>query len=133
MNERVFVDTSALYAFINSKDPDHETVKGYLENYPGQLITTNFVFDETVTLVSARLGHINAALTGKTLLNRKIFTMIRIKTRDENNAWELFMNRPAKSYSFTDCTSFVMMKKMGITKSLATDPNFQQEGFQAVI
>ena len=133
MSEKVFVDTSALYAFINAKDPDHDAVKEYLENFQGQLITTNFIFDETITLVLARMGYDTAVTTGKTLLNPKIFTMIRIRISDENGAWEFFLNRSDKTYSFTDCTSFVMMKKMGIAKSLATDPNFQKEGFQTVI
>jgi len=133
MIERVFVDTSALYAYINSKDPDHKKVKSYLASFGGQLMTTNFIFDETVTLVLARMGHDRAVLTGKTLLNPKVFAIMTVKISDERNAWKLFVNRPDKSYSFTDCTSFVIMRRLGIGKSLAVDPHFQQEGFQAVI
>ncbi len=133
MIERVFVDTSALYAYINSKDPYHEKVRNFLNNFKGQLITTNFIFDETVTLVSTRMGHDKALLTGKTLLNPKAFFITRVKINDERNAWKLFVNRPDKAYSFTDCTSFVIMRTLGIEKSLAIDPHFQQEGFEAVI
>jgi predicted nucleic acid-binding protein len=133
MTDTVFVDTSALYAFINSKDPDHEKVKSYLDKYKGQLLTTNFIFDEILTLVMARVGHKEAVLTGKTLLNPKVFVMVKIRAPDEMNAWELFINRPDKRYSFTDCTSFVIMKKLGIKKSLAVDSHFEQEGFERVI
>ena len=133
MTDTVFVDTSALYAFINSRDPDHKEVKSYLEKYNGQLLTTNFIFDEILTLVMARMGHKKAILTGKTLLNPKVFVMVKIRAADEINAWELFINRPDKQYSFTDCTSFVIMKKLGIEKSLAIDSHFEQEGFESVI
>ncbi|ODS31238.1 MAG: Ribonuclease VapC20 [Candidatus Scalindua rubra] len=133
MIERVFVDTSAWYAYINSKDPDHVKVKDYLSSFKGKLISTNFIFDETVTLVLSRMGHKRAVLTGKTLLNPKVVIAVRVRTRDEREAWELFLSRSDKTYSFTDCTSFVIMRRLGIEKSLVIDPHFQQEGFQVVI
>lgn len=133
MAETVFTDTSALYAFINAKDPDHKKVKAYLERFKGQLLITNFIFDEIITLVMARMGHDNAVLTGKTLLNPKEFVLTRCKAADELKAWELFVNRPDKHYSFTDCTSFVIIKKLGIKKFLATDSHFNQEGFETVL
>jgi predicted nucleic acid-binding protein len=133
MADAVFIDTSALYAFINSKDIDHKTVKDYLERFKGRLHITNFIFDEIITLVMARMGHANAVLTGNTLLNPKEFVLTRCKAADELKAWELFVNRPDKHYSFTDCTSFAIMKKLGIKKFLATDSHFIQEGFETVL
>lgn len=133
MADAVFADTSALYAFINAKDPDHKKVKDYLEKFKGQLHITNFIFNEIITLVMARMGHDNAVLTGKTLLNPQEFVLIRCKAADEMKAWELFINHPDKHYSFTDCTSFVIMEKLGIKKFLATDSHFIQEGFETVL
>lgn len=133
MIEKIFVDTSALYAFINSRDPDHHKVKAYLDHYGSQLVTSNFIFDEIVTLVMARMGHDKAVFTGKTLMNPKVLIMMRVGVNDEMKAWDLFINRPDKTYSFTDCTSFVIMKRLGIDSSLTVDPHFRQEGFQIVI
>lgn len=133
MTDTVFVDTSALYAFINARDPDHKRVKDYLQGYKGQLLISNFIFDEIITLVMARMGHDKAVLTGNTLLNPREFILTRCKTSDELKAWKLFVNRPDKKYSFTDCTSFVIMKKLGINKSLSTDAHFIQEGFETVL
>ena len=131
--ERVFVDTSAIYAYINAKDPDHDRIKGFFNSFEGQLLTSNFIFDEIITLVVARMGHDRAVLTGQVLLNPEIFITIRVGISDERSAWELFLNRQDKTYSFTDCTSFVIMRKMDITNFLALDPHFQQEGFQSAI
>lgn len=133
MPERVFLDTSALYAYINSKDPDHEKVKNYIHGFKGQFITTNFVFDEIVTLVLARMGHDKAVIIGETLLNTKVAFLARVGPNDEKKAWELFVNRSDKTYSFTDCTSFVVMKRLSLGKSLTVDPHFRQEGFQLVV
>jgi predicted nucleic acid-binding protein len=133
MTDAVFFDTSALFAFINSKDPDHKKVKDYLERFKGQLHITNFIFDEIISLVTARMGHDNAVITGNALLNPKEFVLTRCKAADELKAWELFVNSHDKHYSFTDCTSFVIMKKLGIKKFLATDSHFLQEGFETVL
>ena len=46
---RVFVDTSAWYALIDGRDPDHGGVLAALKAHEKRLVTTNFVFDETVT------------------------------------------------------------------------------------
>ena len=79
------------------------------------------------------MGHGQAIQTGQVLLNPNIFRMIRVALNDERSAWELFINRPDKTYSFTDCTSFVIMRKMDIITYLALDPHFRQEGFQSAI
>ena len=48
---------------------------------------------------------------------------------DERAAWSLFEKRPDKSYSFTDCTSFVLMRRERIGAAVALDQHFTQEGF----
>jgi predicted nucleic acid-binding protein len=57
MMEHIFVDTSAFYAFINVKDPDHRKIEKFLSNFKGGIYITNYIFDEIVTLVNARVGH----------------------------------------------------------------------------
>jgi predicted nucleic acid-binding protein len=48
--ERAFVDTSAWFAYANRLDPDHTRIHTVLPTFQGRLVTSNFVFDETVTL-----------------------------------------------------------------------------------
>jgi predicted nucleic acid-binding protein len=57
---------------------------------------------------------------------------VRITSDDELAAWELFDARADKEYSFTDCTSFVLMRRLGISTALAADDDFVQEGFEVV-
>ncbi|MEW6163392.1 MAG: PIN domain-containing protein, partial [Nitrospirota bacterium] len=54
MKENLFVDTSALYAFINARDPDHRRIKNFLSDFKGKIYITNYIFDEIITLVLAR-------------------------------------------------------------------------------
>ena len=129
-HEEIFVDTGAWFAYINADDPDHRRVRQFFDQYSGRLITTNYIFDETVTLTLARLGHRKSVLVGKTLLNLEVVEMIHITPADEKNAWSLFEKRPDKAYSFTDCTSFIIMRRLKLEIAVALDNHFLQEGFQ---
>ncbi|MGE0822587.1 MAG: type II toxin-antitoxin system VapC family toxin [Candidatus Binatia bacterium] len=128
--EEIFVDTGAWFAYINADDPDHRRVRQFIDQYPGHLITSNYIFDETVTLTLARLGHRKSVLVGKTLLNPEVVEMIHVTPADEKVAWSLFEKRPDKAYSFTDCTSFVVMRRLKLEVAVALDNHFLQEGFQ---
>jgi uncharacterized protein len=55
--ERVFIDTGGWYAAADSGDRDHGVVARWLRRNTLPLITTDYVFDETVTLVRIELGH----------------------------------------------------------------------------
>lgn len=132
MSELVFADTSAIYALINIKDPDHKKVNDFIGAFKGRLLITNYIFDETVTLVNARAGHRKAVLAGDILRNSPQVETGWVSPSDEKAAWEFFVSRKDKTYSFTDCVSFVTMKRLGIKKCLALDGHFRQEGFEEV-
>jgi hypothetical protein len=56
----------------------------------------------------------------------------RFAPADERAAWSLFEQRPDKAYSFTDCTSFVLMRREGSATPVALGEHFSQEGFVVV-
>ncbi|MGQ0632979.1 MAG: type II toxin-antitoxin system VapC family toxin [Planctomycetaceae bacterium] len=127
---RIFVDSSAWCAFFNRDDPDLERVSEYLDTFEGRLVTSNFVFDETVTFCGSRLGHSRAAQAGEMLRDPEVVDLVRVDPYDESSAWALFLKRSDKRYSFTDCTSFVLMRRLGIERALAFDADFRREGFK---
>ncbi|MCB1058138.1 MAG: type II toxin-antitoxin system VapC family toxin [Acidobacteria bacterium] len=129
---RVFVDTSAWYAYLNRSDPDHREAAAALETFSGRLVSSNFILDEIVTLCQARLGHGAAERVGAVLLDSGAVDLVRLTARDELAAWHLFVERPDKQYSFTDCTSFVLMRRLGLGSAIALDHHFRQEGFGVV-
>ena len=128
--ERAFVDTSAWFAFANGGDPDHKTVAALLAAFKGRLLTSNFVFDETVTLCLYRLGHAAAERVGQVLRDSNQVDLVRVAPEDETAAWQLFRERADKQYSFTDCTSFVLMRRIGLEAAAALDDDFAGEGFE---
>ena len=85
--QRLFVDTSAWFAFANRSDPEHKTVAALLAAYKGRLVTSNFVFDETLTLCLFRIGHAAAEKVGQALLDHGQVDLVRIAPEDETAAW----------------------------------------------
>lgn len=130
--ERLFVDTSAWFAYANRKDRDHATVSAAVTGFDGRLVTSNFVFDETLSLCLYRLGHAVAERVGAVLLDPDSVDLIRVTPEDEQMAWTLFRNRPDQRYSFTDCSSFALMRRLGIDAALALDEDFRAEGFRVM-
>ncbi|MBI3181962.1 MAG: type II toxin-antitoxin system VapC family toxin [Myxococcales bacterium] len=130
--DRLFVDTGAWMAYINKRDPSHKPVKQALDEFGGRLVTTNFIFDEAVTLCAFRGGHLLARRVGGHLLAPDVVDLVRVTVEDEAGAWKLFLAREDKEYSFTDCTSFVVMRRLGLTRAASVDDDFSREGFQTV-
>lgn len=130
--DRLFVDTSAWFAYANRKDRQHADVSEILRTYPGRLVTTNYVFDEIISLCLYRLGHHASRMVGSVLMDPDEVDMVRVTSEDELVAWELFCNRTEQKYSFTDCTSFTLMRRLGLDTALALDTDFAAENFTVV-
>ncbi len=132
MTNRVFVDTSAFVSFMDDKDPYYdEALQTFrlVQQKNVEIITTDFVIDETITVVQSRVGHAAAVSAGNYILNSTVITLYWLDTDLKLKAWEYFKRHRDKRYSFTDCTSFVLMKDMGIRHYIAFDEHFRQAGF----
>lgn len=126
---RAFIDTGAWYAYFVGDDEDHGSVTSVLEDESLTLVTSSYVFDEVITLIAARLHHEAARQVGSSLRDPSIVEMEWVTVSDEKAAWQRFRQRSDKSYSFTDCTSFVIMHRLGLEHVLTTDADFDQEGY----
>jgi predicted nucleic acid-binding protein len=130
--QKLFVDTSAWFAFSYVKDPDHIRVMEFLKEFHGDILTSNFVLDELVTLVLTRAGHTPAVKIGNYLRDPAVVSLISVTQEDEEKSWDFLQKMKDKTYSFTDCTSFILMKRFHLTNVLSLDAHFEQAGFQKV-
>ena len=130
--KRVFVDTGAWYALVDKKDPDHEKAAGFIRANTFPLITSNFVFSETVTLIRMRLGWTIAADFGKKLRESGFVSLVPLKDEDEARAWEIFLKYKDKDFSYTDCTSFAFMERLRIDTAFSFDSHFRAMKFHVV-
>jgi predicted nucleic acid-binding protein len=128
----LFVDTSAWYDLLFSGAPRHREI-AELMRLPGvSFVTSTYVLDELVALLLARADHTTAA---STVTHIRSSTEVQVEHPDaaeELRAWALFLERPDKRYTLTDCLSFVMMRRLRIDTAIATDDHFRQEGFAVV-
>jgi predicted nucleic acid-binding protein len=127
--ERLFVDTSAWYSFANSKAPKHQEVVDALTSWDGRLVTTEYVFDELVTLIRYRVGHAQAVAVGDTLRDGKTCLLVSVEPQDFERAWEQFAGQADQRLSFTDCTSFAVMRRLKLNTAAALDEDFAVAGF----
>ncbi len=128
--KRVLVDTGAWYALTDGNDPDHEAVVAAFHENRGRLLTSNYILDETLTLVRFRLGWGVAHRLGEEFRKGRLAHMERISPRDEEAAWNLFSTYSDKRYSFTDCTSFALCDRLKLQLCLAIDQDFRAYGLR---
>lgn len=129
---RLFVDTSAWYAFFDAKDSAHHEVAALLKEWAGRLVTTDYVFDEIVTLVRYRASHALAVRVGAALRAEGSCLLVTAEANDLEGAWELFVREGHQKLSFTDCVSFAVMRRLKLTAAAALDEDFRRAGFTAL-
>ena len=131
----LFVDTAGWMAMADSADPFHQATGRERDSHligSGVLVSTDYVIDETLTLIRVRLGlHAAARWWDQIDASSRIrWERIGPERADEARRW--FFEWRDKDFSFTDCTSFVVMKDLRLRRALTTDHHFSQAGFETV-
>jgi predicted nucleic acid-binding protein len=111
----------------------HQAARGLfdgLANRPITFFVTDYIIDETLTLISGRLGHAKAVACGEWLLQSPLVKIVRIDRAQRDEAWVMFRRYTDKDFSFTDCTSFVVMHEHKLVDVFTFDHHFEQMGFQ---
>ena len=131
---KLFVDTSALIALADFGDANHGPAAEYVRGLPTtvRLVTTDYIFDETVARLRFSLGHPKTVEFGEKLMTSRVFSLVAVNAETRQLAWELFRSYRDKRFSYTDCTSFVIMKVLRLEVALAFDRHFLQAGFRIV-
>ena len=136
MADETFIDTSGFYSLLVRRDPMHTRAAEFIADAAGvrgRLVTTDYVLDETVTLLKAR-GH--GELVGPLFQAIDNSAAMRVEwTTSERfaEATSFCLRHTDKAWSFTDCVSFVVMQSLGLTKALTSDKHFEQGGFQVLL
>ena len=128
-----FMDTSYIIALEAADDKNHKSAVRHWRdlNKPLPLfVTTTYVFDEVVTFFNNQNRHAKAVEIGERLLTSPSVQFIHVDETLFYETWDYFKQHTDKSYSLTDCISFVVMKRLGIQTSLSFDKHFVQAGFE---
>jgi len=88
------------------------------------LVTTSYILDEVVTFFNSHNRHTKAVEIGNRLIASPSIQFIHVDEALFNEAWEYFKKHKDKSYSLTDCISFIILERLRIQTSLAFDKHF---------
>jgi predicted nucleic acid-binding protein len=135
MKNRLFIDTWGWVVIHNKREPRHTEVNRFYHNFrleKGEVYTTDYVLDETITLLFRRLPF-DLAKASLTLLNESFekgylnLEWISRERFEEAKQLRLrFVDKPM--ISFTDLTSMAIMKGLDIRLVLTGDEHFEQAG-----
>lgn len=135
-SRRVFGDSSFFFALVAQRDPAHRpAVTAYekLLTAGARVVTTDYIVDETLTLTKARIN----ASTALTLLDRiersEAVDLELLSSEGFLASKQYFRKHSDHGYSFTDCTSFVVMDELKIRAALTTDRHFKEAGFEVLL
>ncbi len=123
----ILIDTNVFVAYYNEQDTTHKRAVSllkeiFLHKY-GLPITTDYVFDEAVTVTLRRTKNKDCAIAlGNSILTSEI-RLLRIHEGIFQEAWNLFQTQ---KISFTDCTLVAAMRALNIEYLATFDETLQK-------
>jgi uncharacterized protein len=129
----VFVDTGAWFALSVSSDPDHEAVKRFIADNREPLVTSDYVIDELLTLFVVRQEKATGVIWLRDVLEAGAVDVVKIDGELFAEACRIYAQFFDKAWSFTDCTSYSVIQRLRIGKTLSFDGHFRQFGTVQVL
>lgn len=129
----IFIDTSALYAFISEDDRNHELARqtwGSLLTGEDKLLTNSYVIVESITLIQQRLGmkYVRAFLPQFT----PILQVDWLAQEQHSRAVEQLLAANRRNLSLVDCSSFESMRRLRVENVFTFDEHFREQGFNVI-
>lgn len=127
----VFVDASAFISSLVVNDSNHPRAKkisAELEKEKAQLVTTNMVIAEVLTVLSMRQEKQLALQFGERLRQGGI-EVAHPNPDHFEKAWNIFKREKSKNLSFVDCMSFTVIQLFHIPSVFSFDRQFRNRGY----
>jgi predicted nucleic acid-binding protein len=129
----IFVDTSAFYAVLDRDDAVHEPARATWATRVADpetftLVTSNYVLVESCALIQARLG-----MEAVRVFHEAVLPVVQVHwiTPDDHRlATHALLTANRRGLSLVDCTSFQIMRRLGMRRAFAFDQHFAEQGFE---
>jgi uncharacterized protein len=132
----VLVDAAGFLPLWDAADDQHVRavrLQAELAAEGRRFITTDYIVDETVTLLLVRHSHTAAADFLQTVTTSERLQLQWVSPDRFHAAAAFFARHHDKDWSFTDCVSFTLMHELSIRDAFTTDRHFRQAGFNALL
>jgi predicted nucleic acid-binding protein len=132
----VFADAGYWIALLNPRDRLHERAKR-VSRLLGRhrIVTSELILIEYLDDSSCRGEFMRRLAVGTVERLRKDgnTTIVPLSRAQFAAALGMYADRPDKTWSLTDCSSFQIMERYGLREALAHDEHFEQAGFKALL
>jgi predicted nucleic acid-binding protein len=129
----VLVDTSAFYALIDDRDPNHLRARDTFDQLDAAeipLLTHEYVVVESTALIQRRLG-----LGALRRFVDDLLPLVEVAWVAETlhvEAREALLASGRRNVSLVDWTSFLVMRRHGLRRAFTFDADFGAEGFEVL-
>lgn len=132
----VFIDTAGWACLLDRREAKHaEAVRVMAEcaQMRRPLVTTDYVVDETATLLNARRAGALLAEFFELIWRSAALTLTPVGPGRFREACAYLLKHRDQGYSFTDVTSFIVMRELRMSEALTEDRHFEQAGFRRLL
>ena len=134
--EQVFIDTSGFYALLVSNDTYHKSAAALVESLAAKschFVSSDYVLDEAITLLRARGIPRQVDMLLEIVDDSAYLSLEWVGPERFLSTRSYLKSHFDHEYSFTDCTSFVIMNELNITAALTADRHFEEAGFRVLL
>ena len=132
----VFIDTAGWACLLDRREAKHgEAVRLMADcaQLRRPLVTTDYVVDETATLLMARRAGGVLGEFFECIEHSAALTLTPVGLGRFREACGYLLKHRDQGYSFTDVTSFIVMRELGMSDVLTEDRHFEQAGFRRLL
>ena len=129
----LFADSFYFIALLRREDSAHARAIAASQNRTERLITTAWILTEVADALAIPAMREGFPRLLAALRADPACTIVPPTQSLFDQGVELYVRRPDKAWSLTDCISFVVMREHGMNEALTGDRHFAQAGFIALL
>lgn len=134
--KQILVDSDVFVGLFKKDDAHFPQVKRtfkLLQETNSVFLISNFVFSESITVISQKVGHKEAIeFIQFVKSDRAELKTIRLDEDTEDLALEIFKKQTSKNVSFVDCTNIALYKRENIDAIWSFDTIYKKNGVNTV-
>ena len=129
----IFADSAYYLALLLKSDQTHARAVEVTQTLETSLVRTVWILTEVANSLSAAKFRTAVISLVDHLQADDSVRIIPADDETFSQGLNLYRTRSDKDWSLTDCISFVVMKREGITEALTTDRHFEQAGYTTLL